>query len=87
MIGAGGGDREAGLDSGDALDDGWTRRFRVKISITELQQDDLVNGSIREGLSDKDKSREYGYSKRGQGEEGEVRFQGGREFAFERFVR
>ena len=39
-----------------------------------------------EGLSDKDKSREYGYSKRGQGE-GEVRFRGGREFAFERFVR
>ena len=87
MIGASGREKEVGLDSGDALDDGWTRRLRVKISITELQQHHLVNGSIREGSSDKDKSREeYGYSKRGQGEE-EVRFRGGREFAFERFVR
>ena len=73
MIGAGGRDRGEGLDDGDALDDGWTKRLRVKISITELQQHHLVKGSVREGKSDKDKSREYGYGKKGQGE-GEVRF-------------
>ena len=74
MIGAGERDREVGMDSGNALDEDWTRRLRVKISIRDLQQHHLVDGSIREGLSDEDKSREYVYSKRGQGEGGEVRF-------------
>ena len=73
MIGAGGREREERLDDGDVLNDGWTKRLRVKISITELQQHHLVNGSIREGMSDRDKSRVYDDSKKGQGE-GEVRF-------------
>ena len=57
----------------------------MKISRMDLQQYHSLEESIREELSDRDKLREYGYSKGGQGEE-KVRFPGGREFAFERFV-
>lgn len=55
------------------------------ISKTDLQQHHVLDGSLHQRLSDRDESQLYGYRMGGQ-EERKLRFQGGREFAFERFV-
>ena len=68
-----------------ASSDRMSRWAMMKISKTASQQHHLLDGSIHERLSEKGKSRLYDYRVGGQGKR-KLRFQGGREFTFERFV-